>query len=354
MAEQDDIIPTYLLQSLLQRQQLIVSGETNAKKPPTFSGSEFALNQDPLKFIDDFEEAATWNNWVYDDRKKELFMRCLTGPAKDWFHNELVTTKAAYNALNYDDDTCDSLLERFRTNFVTPQWKKKYEEWYDSRKQEIDESPTHYVSAKRALFRKSDPKNKQKKNEGQLVREIRKGLVLELQQLCLDFEVYPYLPEEQRNLESFASLSTMLSWVERSHSRFMFTPLMDPNDNVGAGQSMDLHPYDANKKLVQPVNAVHNKNGGHKADIRKNGLSPFEKTVLEKLERIENEVTLHKDRLDIHERKIQFMDSNGASFGRNSHNNHPFTAQCYNCKGYGHTVGGKMVRMFLNNSQISL
>ena len=178
--------------------------------------------------------------------------------------------------------------------------------------------------------------------------------MLELQQLCLDFEVYPYLPEEQRNLESFASLSTMLSWVERSHSRFMFTPLMNPNDNVGAGQSMDLHPYDANKKLVQPVNAVHNKNGGHKADIRKNGLSPFEKTALEKLERIENEVTLHKDRLDIHERKIQFMDSNGAIFGRNSHNNHPFTAQCYNCKGYGHTVGGKMVRMFLNNSQISL
>ncbi|KAG1319398.1 hypothetical protein G6F62_011856 [Rhizopus arrhizus] len=128
----------------------------------------------------------------------------------------------------------------------------------------------------------------------------------------------------------------MLSWVERSHSRFMFTPLMDPNDIVGAGQSMDLHPYDADKKLVQPVNAVHNKTGGHKGDTKKNGLSPFEKTVLEKLERIENEVTLHKDRLDIHERKIQFMDSNGARSGRNTHNNHPFAAQCYNCKGYGH------------------
>jgi hypothetical protein len=68
----------------------LVSGETNIKSPPVFSGAGFSLIEDPIKFVDEFKEAAIWNNWFSNERKKELFARCLRGTAKEWWLNEVV------------------------------------------------------------------------------------------------------------------------------------------------------------------------------------------------------------------------------------------------------------------------
>lgn len=60
-----------ILDAETNKQITVCAGETNSRKAPMLSGS--GRSQDPLKFIEDFEKAARWNNWLTDDRKKETF-----------------------------------------------------------------------------------------------------------------------------------------------------------------------------------------------------------------------------------------------------------------------------------------
>ncbi|CEP07092.1 hypothetical protein [Parasitella parasitica] len=99
--------------------QVYVSSETNSRVPPTFSGVGFSLDEEPLKFIEDFQEAAGWNNWV-DSRKKELFRRCLKGFAANWY-TTVVMESAAYDTLEFSSSSKsrETIVSLFKAKFVT-------------------------------------------------------------------------------------------------------------------------------------------------------------------------------------------------------------------------------------------
>ncbi|KAK4512684.1 ARP2/3 actin-organizing complex subunit Sop2 [Mucor velutinosus] len=48
--------------SIPNQQVVIVTGESNVKPAPKFHGSGFSVEEDPLQFLEDFKEAASWNN----------------------------------------------------------------------------------------------------------------------------------------------------------------------------------------------------------------------------------------------------------------------------------------------------
>ncbi|KAK4512718.1 40S ribosomal protein S6 [Mucor velutinosus] len=48
--------------SIPNQQVVVVTGESNVKPAPKFHGSGFSVEEDPLQFLEDFKEAASWNN----------------------------------------------------------------------------------------------------------------------------------------------------------------------------------------------------------------------------------------------------------------------------------------------------
>ncbi|KAG0904855.1 hypothetical protein G6F33_012611 [Rhizopus arrhizus] len=188
--------PTGDRANMVNNTPIIVAGETSIKSPPTFTGSGFSDMEDPLKFLEDFKEAAIWNNWVLDSRKKELFYRCLKGHAKDWYVGEIMEMPN-YSGLAFDAPRNESsVVSRFKKKFVTPRWYLKYEERFDERVQGVNEPVSQYVCAKRALYHKANYNKGLDKTEKQLVQDVRKGLLPVLKKACWDWENSPYSPEQ--------------------------------------------------------------------------------------------------------------------------------------------------------------
>lgn len=99
---------------------IIPDKEENNKTVPTFSG--LARAQDPLKFIEDFQKAAKWNNWRTDERKKETFLMCLNGHAERWVKNHLMSAKETFKALKFEPDSGEGLLSLFKEQCITENW----------------------------------------------------------------------------------------------------------------------------------------------------------------------------------------------------------------------------------------
>jgi hypothetical protein len=75
--------------------------ESNVKPPPYFSG--IGSSQELLKFVEDFEKSAQWNNWRSDIRKKEIFLLCLTGQVECWAQRNILS-RENYTSMAFDVD----------------------------------------------------------------------------------------------------------------------------------------------------------------------------------------------------------------------------------------------------------
>jgi hypothetical protein len=114
---------------------VIATGESNNRNPPSFSGAE--RHQDPLKFIEDFDKVARWNNWRSDGRKKETFTLCLTGHAERWATNHLMKDEELFKQLAFDEKTDDSILAKFKKEYITDDWYETYTKQYEDRVQHV-------------------------------------------------------------------------------------------------------------------------------------------------------------------------------------------------------------------------
>ncbi|CEP09927.1 hypothetical protein [Parasitella parasitica] len=224
---------------------VIVSGESNMKTPPKFTGSGFAVHEDPLQFVEDFTEAATWNNWQ-EARLNELFCRCLQGFAKDWYIAEIresPTFQAGTLPFSSPTKNKESLISKFKT-----------------KRQGANESAAQFIIHKRALYLKANAKGAMDKQEKELVRD------------------------------TLVELQSLLEWVE---SLLEFTPVAGSVAPVVA------------PKAVALINTVQ------QTTIDKP--SAFEQTVLDKLERIEKDLALTKDKMVQYDRSLKLLTANSSS-----------------------------------------
>lgn len=103
---------------------LVTTGETNNRSPPSFSAT--GKHRDPLLFLEEFDKAARWNNWRTDERKKEVFLLCLTGQAERWVKSFLMEDITMFNTLTFEDTTAVVNEERITTQGLLSLFKKKY------------------------------------------------------------------------------------------------------------------------------------------------------------------------------------------------------------------------------------
>jgi hypothetical protein len=287
-------------------QIVITTTETAVKKPPSFSGVGFT--QDPLEFMEEFEEAPTWNNWYSHERCKELFVRCLKGHARNWATNLMGTHPEEYAKLQFDDPVDSSLVKLFKEQSVTKEWLKRYERRYETRYQLPHETPWEYMDEKRALLCKVGSFGF-KRSEAQVVHEIKCGLLRNVQMFCENMECHPFHPAADGHYETYAGLETLLRWTERCMHQNLTGVVQDKQVEVNI--------------IVRPI-----KHEDAKKDvINMTTLSPFEKYALNKLsklnslERIENDLAATMDRAQILEKRS------------NNTNN---AVKCFNCSQMGH------------------
>ncbi|CEP17051.1 hypothetical protein [Parasitella parasitica] len=299
-----------------EMQSYYITGETNSKVPPKFSGIGFSPAEDPPKFLEDFRETAVWNNWVQVHRKKELFMRCLAGYARDWYLSEVIERPDYHNlpfeSLNHTSTTISSL---FQEKFVTAQWFEFYEETFEARKQTSTESATHYVCTKKALYKKANLTSLLDKTEKQLVKKIRKGLLPHLQTLCVQTERNPYATKDAKSIDSYAKLEQLLSWAEQDINKAARTP------------KAGVHETKEPKAVT-----VNNVTDSQPSDA-------FEKVVLAKLEKIASEVASSKELLTKHEKQLKTLSvaQTSPELRTSKGGGNRFAkSKCYNCHQYGH------------------
>ncbi|KAI7887570.1 uncharacterized protein EV154DRAFT_567371 [Mucor mucedo] len=168
-----------------EENSVMVLGETSAKVAPSFTGGE---RQDPSKFLEEFNEAASWNNWVSRDRRKELFFYCLSGYAKEWFLNTFDRSEAAHSNIKFYNGIEESMVGLFTKKFITAEWFEKYED----RIQATTETPWEYMNAKRALHRKLGQEVKDEHSEKSIVKDIRNGHLPGVRKFCEHMEMNPY------------------------------------------------------------------------------------------------------------------------------------------------------------------
>ncbi|KAI7893623.1 uncharacterized protein EV154DRAFT_477476 [Mucor mucedo] len=308
---------------------VLVLGETSAKSAPTFASGD---RQDPVQFLEDFNEAASWNNWVSTDRRKELFFRCLTHYAREWFLNTFERGSEEYKKMKFDDGTSACLVKQFSAKFITAEWFEKYEEAYEDRVQLKSESPWEFMNIKRALLRKLDPVELASRTEKQTVKEIRKGLLPEVKKFCDYMEKNPYNNLDKTKVNTFEGLESLLRWAEQCHN----------NTGMVTGLTKEVNKV----QEPQQVNAILKRNNGDYGGSRaprgyteKVDNSNQWEIILKKLEKldkldvIENNLALTMDRVDNMERRLDGGSNNQAD-GRKVEERP--SDKCYNCKGPGH------------------
>ena len=299
--------------------------ESNVKKAPTFSG--LGLAEDPLAFLEAFEAAATWNNWVTDERKKELMRRCLDGPAKHWYESRIMTLAVEYNALTYADDSEGCLVAQFKKQFVTEVWLERYERVYESRTQKEGESPITYMHEKLSLLKKADPLDE--KTEKDKIKDIKKGLLPTMQSFCKFVEKNPTLGHDQK-VTNIERLWELFRWAESctTSDNHMLPQSMDK----GKGQTNEAKVMTNSMKAETEVNAV----GSHPDKL----IMRLERTMNARFDKIDNELAIQKDRIDGLEKQVQggtshkIPTSGASSTGRTGHQREE--DKCYNCYETGH------------------
>lgn len=314
---------------------VLVLGETSAKKAPTFSSGD---RQDPSRFLDEFNEAAAWNNWVSTDRRKELFFRCLTHYAKEWFLNTFDRASQAYKDMKFDDGTDASMVAKFSKKFITAEWFEKYEEAYENRVQGENESPWEYMNIKRALLRKLDPAEVEDRNEKHTVKAIRKGLLPEVRKFCEYMEKNPYNNLDKTKLNTFEGLEILLRWAEQCQSN-----IGKVTGGLIVQEVMKLpEPHHVNAILKRSSNSQgtygsrvndgsYSRGDTAAMEDKPNQLDLILKKLekLDKLDKIENDLALTMDRVDMLEKRREGGNQKRASEDQSQD-------KCYNCNIGGH------------------
>lgn len=252
---------------------ILVMGETSAKKAPTFASGD---RQDPSKFLDDFNEAASWNNWISTDRRKELFFRCLSHYAREWFLNTFDRGSEEYKAMAFDDGSEESLVSRFSRKFITSEWFDKYEEAYEDRVQLNTESPWEFMNVKRALLRKLDPQEIKEKTEKQVVREIRKGLLPEVRKFCDYTEKNPFNNLDKSKIHTYEGLEILLRWAEQCQNNIGTLTGVD----TGVGM-IKAEPQQVNAILRRNTPTTTKRGNGSEGNTKENNSSIDQSNQLE-------------------------------------------------------------------------
>lgn len=311
----------------------MVAGETNNRTPPTFSGT--GTTQDPLRFLEDFEKVSKWNNWRTDERKKETFLLCLTGHAERWVKNHLMSKLDEFNKLAFENDTDDCLLKKFKNQYITEDWYEIYTKQYEDRIQVNEETPTEYMEVKRYLFQRAGTECEDR-TEKQQVREIMKGLLLQVRTFCEKKLKDPFNAAAKKNMDNLEGLEKLLKWAESC---------LYEDKKVLALQSIQ------ESEVGLPIMSIMRRNGnGHNNEFEKRAYqeprpdygtkkqtsySDFEKQVLDKLgklDTIENDFAVLRDRVDL----LEKGQSGKAGVTTHAMQGTGNFLKCYNCEGFGH------------------
>jgi hypothetical protein len=300
--------------------------ENNVKSPPYFSG--IGSSQDPIKFIEEFEKAAQWNNWRSDSRRKEIFLLCLTGQAERWAQRSILASDD-YDAIPFNMDlvtetgTVFCLISRFKQKFVTEDWPDLYEQVYEERVQNVNESAKEYLESKRNLLFRADPKDEQR-TESQKVREIIRGLRPEVQRLCISKTKDPFSPEAKNSLKTLKGLERLFRWADTQGAT---------SNKLVNQSSQGIPPTQVHGGTMVQVNSLTQRvpgylNGdsatGTRAHNEKvDSHSQVQNKILEKLEGMENNFALMADRITTIEKKCATMEQQRLP-------------RCYNCSASDH------------------
>lgn len=125
----------------------VVVVETNTHAIPHFNGHPY--NDDPLLFMEAFQDAADENNWTSEERKLARVRLALKGAAKDWYRREIQLNPPSTFELG-----SDSFIARFKKAYVTARWVAHYSMSYHSMRQQPNQSAPDYVNAKLAMAHK--------------------------------------------------------------------------------------------------------------------------------------------------------------------------------------------------------
>lgn len=313
------------------KQITVATGETNTRSPPMFSGT--GRTQDPLRFLEDFEKVSKWNNWRTDERKKETFLLCLTGHAERWMKNHLMNDMKTFETLLYDDGTENCILSKFKENYITEEWYELYTKHYEERTQTNEETPLEFMEIKRYLMQRAGP-DCIDRTEKQKVRDIMKGLLPQVRIFCEKKLKDPFNKEAKKTLDGLDGLEKLLRWAESClyEDRKVLNVTSDEENIVGSTSVNAVRRFERNNSRTDHSSGTANNNKANMTD--------FERLVLAKLEKldlIENELAMVKDRVDMMEK------NNAAQVGQSSypsHNGNHGTGgnklRCYNCDGVGH------------------
>ncbi|KAI8328095.1 hypothetical protein BD560DRAFT_441933 [Blakeslea trispora] len=175
-------------------QQVVVSSaEMNTKNAPLFSGA--GRLQDPQKFLNEFNKAARWNNWMTDDRKKEIFDLCLEGAAERWIENLKNKNAITFKTMPFDDGKEESVVGYFKKKFVTDYWTENYIRQYEEYRQRLNETPLEYLETKQYLLKRAN--------------------LPSVYQFCDKVIKDPYRSEIQTSLSTIDGLEKLLLWDEQ-------------------------------------------------------------------------------------------------------------------------------------------
>lgn len=308
---------------------IIPDKEENNKTVPTFSGS--ARAQDPLKFIEDFQKAAKWNNWRTDERKKETFLMCLNGHAERWVKNHLMADKEMFKVLEFEPESGEGLLSLFKEQYVTEDWYELYTKEYEDRKQSSQETPLEYLEAKRDLFQRAGPECGERSKKQQ-VRDIMKGLVPQVAKFCDQKLKDPFNQAARTTAVTVEGVEKLLKWAEQClyEDRKVSCSSVGHDDGINNVSTAPRRVQFKNTADGPTYQRHETSTLNHK---KINNLTEFEQRVLNKLDKldlIENEIAVIKDRIDILEKgpKTNQGYANAANYKKG--------IKCFNCEDTGH------------------
>lgn len=316
------------------KQITVAAGETNNRTPPVFTGT--GINQDPLKFLEDYEKVAKWNNWRAEDRKKETFLLCLSGAAERWMKNHL--DKEAIEDMEFDNGKPDCLVSRFKDHFITDKWYDIYIKQYEERNQGQHETPLEYMEIKSYMWTRAGPELEDKTPK-QRVRDIMKGLLPPVKSFCETKLKDPFFPDAKRTLDTLDGLEKLLQWAEAylyEDKKVLSSEVARTSEevsmvnNVGRNHSSTTRNYE-DRTGPRENSSYHNNRGSQQQQY-----TEFERQVLShlgKLDTIENDLANLKDRVELMEKNSKNVG--GAKFmkGNTDEDGNP---RCFNCQRYGH------------------
>lgn len=143
--------------------------EPNTHVIPHFYGNPYTDN--PLLFMETFQDAADENNWLWDEKKLARVRRALKGAAKDWYLH-----KMQHDPPVSFDKGPTSFIARFKKAYVTARSVAHYSMAYHQLRQQPGQSVQDYVNAKLSMARKYETALNATMSDDKKMSDILHGL----------------------------------------------------------------------------------------------------------------------------------------------------------------------------------